>query len=225
MAGRRVRDLGGSVGHVLAGAECRAQLEDAVAVGLASEAGWQQALGLGPVASELAVGGRANTHRRAELPLDARRDPHQRCDSGIRPALAEQRALELCVGAVERLVVPVEAAARLRDAEQEIDEHGPEERIVLRGVTSSVRARVDRRRRLAAELLEGDQGVLAAAQPGSAGLDEVPDEGPVLVERRPIPRLVLLEREREGFARLVELPQQVSECAERERAEGVMELR
>ncbi len=53
-----------------------------------------------------------------ELELRADRQPDQRRDRAVTPPLAEERALELRVRALERLVVPVEAAARLggRDA-------------------------------------------------------------------------------------------------------------
>ena len=51
-------------------------------------------------------------------------------------------------------------------------------------------ARVDPRRRLADELLERDRGVLAPSQAIGARLDEVANEGPVLVRApgRPCPR-------------------------------------
>ena len=78
---------------------------------------------------------------------------------------------------------------------------------------------------LARELLERDQRVVAAAQPIGALLDEVADERPVLVERGPVLADVLLEGERERLACVVELAQEVGERAERERAQGVMELR
>ena len=54
----------------------------------------------------------------------------------------------------------------------------------------------DRRGRLATERLERDRRVAAAEQSSAASLDEGPDERPVLVERRPSPRAVLLEDER-----------------------------
>ena len=94
--------------------------------------------------------------------------------------------LELRVGAVEGVVVPVEAAARLGDVGDERQQDGTEERVL--GVGVRVGAREDRRRRLAAERLERDRRVAAAEQPSAARLDEAPDERPVLVERRPAAR-------------------------------------
>ena len=58
-----------------------------------------------------------------------------------------------------------------------------------------------------------------------AGFDEVADERPVLVERRPVAPTVLLEREGQRLAGVVELAQEVREGTERERAERVLELR
>ena len=52
-------------------------------------------------------------------------------------------------------------------------------------------------RRLAPELVEGDQRVVAAAQPRCALLDEAANERPVLVERGAFPEGVLVEGERE----------------------------
>jgi hypothetical protein len=95
--------------------------------------------------------------------LDAGGDPDERGDRGVRASLPEERALELGIGPVERLVDPIEAPARLGDPEQQVDENGAEERVVLRGITARVRAGVDPRGRLARELLEGDQRVVAAA--------------------------------------------------------------
>ena len=69
----RVGDLGGRVRHVLLRAERGAELEHAVAVGLATEPQREQAARLRPVAGELAVGGDADANARAELALDAAR--------------------------------------------------------------------------------------------------------------------------------------------------------
>jgi hypothetical protein len=220
-----IGDLRGRVGHVLLRAERRAQLEHAVAVGLVTETRREQAARLGPVAGELAVGGDANTDPRPQLALDAARQPDEWSDGRVRAVLAEQGALQLRVAAVERLVVPVEAAARLRDAHEEIDEHRAEQRVVLGWLAARVRARVDRGGALAMELLERDRRVVAATEAARASLDEVAHERPVLVQRRAVASAVLLERERQRLARVVELAKEVGKGAERERAEGVVELR
>ena len=173
---------------------------------------------------QLPVRGGSDSQRNAELPLNAGRDADERRDGRVRPPLAEERALELRVRAVEGLVVPVEAAAGLRDAEQEVDEDGAEECVVLGGITTRVRARVDSRRRLTGKLLERDDGVLPPAQARRARFDEVADERPVLVQHGAAP-LVLLEGERQRLARVVELTEEIRERAEGEGTEGVVELR
>ena len=85
-------------------------------------------------------------------------------------------------------------------------------------------AREDRRGRLALQLLERDQRVVAAAQPRRALLDERAHERAVLVQRRPARVLVLDERDRQLGA-VVQLAQQERERAEHEAAEGELELR
>ena len=197
----------------------------AVPIGLAPEAARQQALGLRPVARELAVGGGPHPDAVAELPLDPGRDADERRDRDVRAALAEQRALELGVGAVERGVVPVEAAARLRHADQEVDEDGTEERVVLGRAAARVRTRVDACRRLAGELVERDRRILPAAKPVGPRLDEVAHERPVLVERRAGRAAVLLECKRKRVALVLELAQEVRERAEHEPTQRVVELR
>ena len=75
------------------------------------------------------------------------------------------------------------------------------------------------------QLLERDRRVVPPAETPGAGFDEVADERPVLVERRPVAPTVLLEREGQRLAGVVELAQEVREGTERERAERVLELR
>ena len=91
----------------------------------------------------------AQPDARREVERHADRQAHERCHRDVGPPLAEQGALELCVDTVERLVVPVEPAARLGGAQHEVEEHGPEEGIVGRRPRACVRPRVDRRGRLA----------------------------------------------------------------------------
>jgi len=111
--------------------------------------------------------------------------------------LAEERALELDVRAVERCVVPVEAAARLRRAHQERQKNAAEERFVVVGARSGMCSREDRRGGLAPELVDGELRIRTSSQRVRVRLDERLDERSVLVERRPVVGAVLLEGERE----------------------------
>ena len=111
--------------------------------------------------------------------------------------LAEERALELDVRAVERCVVPVEAAARLGGAHQQRQQNAAEEGLVLVGARAGMCAREDRRRGLAPELVDGELCVGTSSQRVRVRLDERLDERSVLVERGPVVGAVLLEGERE----------------------------
>ena len=142
----------------------------------------------------------------------------------IRSTLAVERALELGVGTIERFVVPVEAAARLGGRDEQTDEDGAEERLVLRRPRPGVGTGEDGCGRFALQLLERDQRIVASAKPRCALLDERPHERPVLVQRRPPAVLVLHEGDRQLGA-LVELAEQIGERAEHEPAEGVLEMR
>ena len=221
----RVGDLGGRVRHVLLRAERGTELEHAVAVGLATEPQREQAASLRPVAGKLTVGGDADANARAELALDAARQPDEGSDGRVRAALAEQRVLQLRVAALECLVVPVEAPARLGDAHEKIDEDRAKQRVVLGRLAAGVRARIDRGGALAVQLLERNRRVVTPAETAGAGLDEVAHERPVLVEGGPVTPAVLLEREGQRLAGVVELAEQVCERAQGERAERVVELR
>lgn len=143
---------------------------------------------------ELAVGGRPNAQPVGEHALHSRRDADERRDGRVAAVLAEERPLELDELAVERVVVPVEAAARTGNAQQEVEQDGAEERLVLRRVTTRVRSGVDGGSGLASKLLERDQRVVAIPETAGSRLDELADERSVLVERRPVAALVLLER-------------------------------
>jgi hypothetical protein len=132
-------------------------------------------------------------------------------DGRVRPPLAEERALELRVRTVEGLVVPVEAAAGLRDAEQEVDEDGTEECVVLGGVDPRARA-VDSGRRLTGKLLERDDRVLSPARRAARASTKSRTTADT-VQHRAAP-LVLLEGERQRLARVVELTEEIRERAE-----------
>ncbi len=173
---------------------------------------------------QLSRRGRPDPEAVAELDLRDHRDPDERRDGRVRAGVAEERALELGVRALEGDVVPVEPTARLRRGDQQRDEHRAVQGLLLRRSRAGVRARVDRRRRLAQELLERDPRVLALGQRARPRLDEGAHERSVLVERRAATLHVLLERERQ-FVALLERPAEEDEGAETERAQGQMELR
>ncbi len=138
--------------------------------------------------------------------------------------LTEEGVLELGVGALEGCIVPVEAAACLCGRDEQAEQHGPEQRLVLRDTSARVRTGEDGGGRLAAELLQGDRRVLAAAEPGCVSFGERVDKRPILVQCGAAGMLVLDERDRE-LAALVQLAQQERERAERESVQGVMQLR
>ena len=89
---------------------------------------------------------------------------------------------------------------------------------------AGVRAREDRGRRLATELVHRKLRVGSAPERVRARLDERFDEGPVLVERRPVVGAVLLESERQVGAAL-QLLEQRTERAEAKSPETVEQLR
>ena len=159
----------------------------------------------------------------AELDDPARLEPDERRDSRVRALLAEQGLLEARVRAVEGLVVPVEAAARLGDVGEQRQQDGAEQARARRG-PPRMSARVDRRGRLAAERLERDHGVAEPEQPAAARLDEGTNERPVLVKRRPVARAVLLEHELDLGA-VLDLAAEEGEGAEAEAAQGRVEMR
>ena len=129
---------------------------------------------------------------------------------------AEERALELRVGTIEPAVVPVEAATCFGGRDDERQEDAAEERLVLGRSCTRVRAREDRRGRLAPQLVERDRGVLPFRELRAASVHVRPDERTVLVQRRTAARAVLLEGERDLRAVLDLL----GEEAKRPQAEG-----
>ena len=117
----RICDLCRSVGRLLGTRQRRTKLEHAVAIGLAAEVLRHQRAGFGPVTGELAVRHRSHAQTRRELELCRHRETDERSDGGVCSPLPEERALELGVGAVERLVVPVESSARLGRGDEQTE--------------------------------------------------------------------------------------------------------
>ena len=138
-------------------------------------------------------------------------------------ALAEERALELRVRAIERVVVPVEPAARLGGGDEQAEEHRAEQRLVLRGAGPGVGAREDRSSRLALQLLDRDQRVGPSSQAGRPFLDERTHEWAVLVQRRAT-RMLMLDEGDGQLGSVIELAEQKRERAEREAAKSKLEL-
>ena len=216
----------GASGDSSSGAERGAQLEHAVAVGLATEAEREQAARLRPVA------GRARRRRRRGRGCRGRAragcrssDPTSGATAAYDAALAEQRALQLGVAALERLVVPVEAPAGLRDARRE-GRRGPcgtarRPRTARAGVCAGI----DRGSALAAQLLERDRRVVSAAQTRRRGPRR--SRGRAAGTRRARARHARRapRTRRAAPRRVVELAEQVREGPEGERAERVVELR
>jgi hypothetical protein len=98
--------------------------------------------------------------------------------------VAEERRLELRVGALERRVVPVEPAARLGRRDQKGQDDGAEQCFPLRRARPGVRAREDARGRLAPQVLDGVACILAGLQVGRVRLQESAHERAILVQRR-----------------------------------------
>jgi len=162
--------------------------------------------------------GDADADAVAKLDQRADRKTDERRDRRVRVSLAEERRLELRVGAVERRVVPVEAAARFRGGDEERKDDGAEERVNFIGACAGVRAREDPRSRLAEQIVDGETCVVALGERAPAGLEERPHERPVLVQRGPAERGVLLERERQ-LGTAVELRAEHAEGAEAKAAQ------
>ena len=97
--------------------ELALELEDERPVDLATEVARQQTSGVRPGGGQLVRGGGPHAHASAELDRARRRSGRRAApERSVRAAVAEERALELGVGALEGRVVPVEAAAGLRRA-------------------------------------------------------------------------------------------------------------
>ena len=98
--------------------------------------------------------------------------------------------------------MPVEAAAPLRGPGQHRDENRAKERLVAGVADPRVGAREDRRRGLPLQIVDRVARVRQPPQRRRLLLDEAAHERPVLVERRPFPGRMLLERERDLRAAL-----------------------
>jgi hypothetical protein len=132
---------------------------------------------------------------------------------------AVEGLLQLLVGAIERAVVPVEAAAPFGGTNEERHEHAAVERASLVGRQAFVCAREDLRGRLALQVGDGLAHIVALEEAVGMRFDEATYERAVLIERRPSVRPVFLEREREVGA------VEGRERAEAETAERVVEMR
>src|SRR5207245_7054674 len=109
-------------------------------------------------------------------------------------------------------------------AREQREQDAGEEPVVVRRARTCMRAREDRRRRLALEVVDRDARVLATREPVRTNLDERADERTVLVQRRPVERRVLLEGERDVGA-VVDVPEQSAKGAEAEAAERAIQVR
>src|SRR5581483_8872164 len=177
--------------------EVARQLDDEQPVDVPTEVRRHQPERLGPKRRHLAGDDRAQSNAAAELNRLSGRQADDGRDRGVRARGAEQRPLDLCVRGRECLVLPVETTAALRDRTQERQQDRPEERVVLARGETRMCAGEDRGRRLTAKVVDRVARVRQAAKCRSLLVEEAPDEGPVLVERRAVARRVLLERERQ----------------------------
>ena len=177
------------------------ELEHADPVRLPAKGRRQEAHRVRPRRGQLPCRCNADANPAAELDLAAGPESDQRRDSRICTTAAEQRALELAVGSIEDLVVPVETTAMLRNVGQDRQQDGADQSSVVASLATRVRARKDRRRRLAAQLLQCGQSVGKRCQAAGARLDVATDERPILVERA-LAAVVLLEGKLKLGARL-----------------------
>jgi hypothetical protein len=171
------------------------------------------------VSCQLPRRGNADAQALAELDLRADRKADERRDRRVATTVSQQRALELGVGAVERLVAPVVTAAGFGDVGQERQEDRPQQR---RLAVARMGGGVDGRRRLTAELLDRDPGV-GQRSSRSARVHVRAHERSVLVERGLAARGVLLEGERNLGAAL-HVPHQERKPREAEAAERAVQV-
>ena len=124
---------------------------------------------------------------------------------------------------VEDCVVPIEAAAALGDVGQERKQDRAHEGAAVAFVPAGVSACVNRRGRLALQLLEGHEGIGQRGEPARARVHVVADERPVVVERS-LPAVVLLEREGDLGA-AIDLPREERKTPDREETKRAIQVR
>src|SRR5207248_11429911 len=122
--------------------------------------------------SKLAGRGYANADAVAELDLRAARDPDQRRYGAVGVTLAIERLLELFVRTVEGAVVPVEAAAAFRGADEQRHQDAAVEGAGLVGSVALVRAREDSGCRLTLQVGDGLAHVVPLEETVGVCLDE-----------------------------------------------------
>ena len=199
------------------------ELENAEPVRLPAEAGGQQPVRLGPGRGELARRRNPDAQSAAELHLRAERESDERSDRGVRVTAAEERGFELAVRALEDVVLPVEAATALRGGDEQREQDGVEQRLVLARLRARVGSREDRCGRLAPQVLEGQPRVVAHGERPRPLLDVAARERPVLVQGGSSDGRVLLERERQ-LVTAVHLEVEVAKGAEAEVAERLVQV-
>src|SRR5918995_2698922 len=165
-----------------------------------------------------------NAQARPKAEQPARRESDDRGDRAVRTLRAEERLLEARVGALERLVAPVEAAASLSRLLQQREQHRSQQRAARARPSVGVRLREDRGSRLSFELRQCGLCVHERREPPGAGIQEGANERAILVERRPTAAVVLLEGERQ-IAALVQLAKRDGEGGEAERPERLVQMR
>jgi hypothetical protein len=221
----RPPELGRSVRH-LAGRrlELALELEEERAVDFASEVARKKPRSVGPRGGHLPARGGAHAHAPRKLDHPPRGEADERSEGRVGAALAVERALEAGVGGAEGSIVPVEPAARFRGRPEKRDEDRAAKSLVLADPFVGMRAREQASRRLLLESGERFLSVIPVRQPPAALLDEGADEGPVLVQSRPVRARVLLERDGD-VGPVLELERELEEGAEAKSAQGAVELR
>ena len=171
-------ELPGSVGNA-AGlrVELGLQLEDERAVDLPTPVPRQQPAGVRPGGGELVRGGRPYAHAAAEVGRSPGGQADERREGRVRAPVAVEGALELAVGALEGVVVPVEAAARLGGGDEQRDQDRAPEGLVLAdplvgvgaGEDSGGRLVLERRERLARVLAQGEPAARCSMNEPTSG--------------------------------------------------------
>ena len=137
-----------SGGSASRGSSSRVSSSTQQPVDVAAELGRHQPARLGPELRDLAGDDRAQRDPAAELDVRAGREADDRRERDVGARRAEERPLEIRVRGLERLVLPVEAAAALGRPGQHRQQDRAEERVVA-GRRRCRRARARRSRRQA----------------------------------------------------------------------------